>query len=408
VAKTVNGVTTKYLVDTNNFTGYAQVVEELVNDEVQRQYSYGLDLISERQVIDSQIVSDQLVDNQATNNEREVSFYGYDGHGSVRYLSDLSGKVTDTYNYDAYGILLEQTGSTPNLYRYAGEQWDADLGLYYNRARYLDVDRGRFWTSDSFEGEIEEPLSLHKYLYGNANPVGNVDPSGNATLVSQVLTQLGYLSTAYSAFGFLRNPSIETASVLALDLAIPGLARGIKTLRDSGRVFAALQKAKFVNDNEVNSFKTLSEFGYKLLMTEKALQIINNGLSNGGKLLEGIFANTSGKLSLVEAKTTLSIFHINESIEKSVQVVKRLEDVVASGAPSGVSTSGSISSLVDEIIITYNKIGKLTVGSSSYTLGQGEKILDGGLTVKELFVEGKRVVVNISGKEVPVYVKQVL
>jgi RHS repeat-associated protein len=40
-------------------------------------------------------------------------------------------------------------------YRYVGEQWDADLGLYYNRTRYLDVDQGRFWTSDSFEGEVK-------------------------------------------------------------------------------------------------------------------------------------------------------------------------------------------------------------------------------------------------------------
>lgn len=37
---------------------------------------------------------------------------------------------------------------------------------------------GRFTTRDSFEGNVAEPLSLHKYLYAHSNPVNLVDPSG--------------------------------------------------------------------------------------------------------------------------------------------------------------------------------------------------------------------------------------
>ena len=40
-AKTVNGVTTRYLVNDKNPTGYAQVVEEVVSGSVQRTYTYG-------------------------------------------------------------------------------------------------------------------------------------------------------------------------------------------------------------------------------------------------------------------------------------------------------------------------------------------------------------------------------
>lgn len=46
------------------------------------------------------------------------------------------------------------------------------------RARYLDIGSGRFWTMDTFEGNNEDPLSLHKYLYAANNPVDNMDPLG--------------------------------------------------------------------------------------------------------------------------------------------------------------------------------------------------------------------------------------
>jgi RHS repeat-associated protein len=97
-------------------------------------------------------------------------------------LTDTEARVTDTYDYDAFGNLINQTGSTPNNYLYSGEQFDADLGLYYNRARYLDVRTGRFWGMDTWEGETGDPRSLHKYLYASDNPANRVDPSGNFSL----------------------------------------------------------------------------------------------------------------------------------------------------------------------------------------------------------------------------------
>jgi large repetitive protein len=48
VSETIGGVTTNYLVDTQNPTGYAQVVDELQNGSVVKSYSYGLERISQR------------------------------------------------------------------------------------------------------------------------------------------------------------------------------------------------------------------------------------------------------------------------------------------------------------------------------------------------------------------------
>jgi len=91
---------------------------------------------------------------------------------------------TLTYDYDAFGVLLHSTGSTPNNYLYSGEQFDPDLGLYYNRARYLSVTTGRFWTMDTDEGNDNEPVSLHKYFYAEGEPIDGVDPTGNDDLAT--------------------------------------------------------------------------------------------------------------------------------------------------------------------------------------------------------------------------------
>src|SRR5207249_178128 len=96
-----------------------------------RAYAYGLVLISQSRSDASPAWSPE--------------YYGYDGHGSVRFLTSPNGATTETYTYDAFGILVSPT--TPpinNNYLFAGEQYDRDLGLSYNRARHLNAGTGRF------------------------------------------------------------------------------------------------------------------------------------------------------------------------------------------------------------------------------------------------------------------------
>ncbi len=92
-------------------------------------------------------------------------------------LTDALQSVSDTYNYDVFGVLLNSSGSTPNNYMYTGEQLDANIGFYYLRARYYIEAAGRFSTTDSVEGFTLNPMTLHKYIYGNSNPANNVDLS---------------------------------------------------------------------------------------------------------------------------------------------------------------------------------------------------------------------------------------
>jgi len=175
VAKTVGGVTTYYLVDDLNPTGYAQVIDELTGGAVSRIYTYGLQRINE---------------NQPISGSWTPSFYGYDGGGNVRQLTNIAGTVTDSYEYDAYGNSFTVSGTTPNEMMYRGEQYDSDLGLYYLRARYYNPLTGRFMSRDSNEpgpfdsdGNPVDPRGLHKYLYANGDPINGIDPTGRIDLV---------------------------------------------------------------------------------------------------------------------------------------------------------------------------------------------------------------------------------
>jgi RHS repeat-associated protein len=95
-------------------------------------------------------------------------------------LTDIGGTVVNTMVYDAYGNLIASNYVLQTAYLYSGQQFDFDLGFYYNRARYLNTTTSRFWTSDTTDGNNEDPLSLHKYLYAEDNPIDNVDPLGLA------------------------------------------------------------------------------------------------------------------------------------------------------------------------------------------------------------------------------------
>jgi RHS repeat-associated protein len=135
---------------------------------VTRTYTYGLQRISENQVID---------------NVWTPSFYGYDGFGTVRQLTNTAGAVTDTFEYDAFGNAITHTGTTPNNYLYRGEQFDPDLGFYYLRARYYNPQTGRFMSRDPEDGNPVDPATLHKYLYADGDPVNGIDPLGREVLV---------------------------------------------------------------------------------------------------------------------------------------------------------------------------------------------------------------------------------
>jgi RHS repeat-associated protein len=176
-SKTTGGVTTTFLLDKN--LKYAQVVVETAGATIAT-YTHGNQLISQ------------------TRTGVGTRFYLTDGQLSTRQLTTAAGLVSDTYTYDAFGVTLDSTGTTPNVYLYTGEQLDANVGFYYLRARYYAQALGRFITIDPEQGNIFDPVSLHRYLYANANPVTNWDPSGRS--LAELLVSFAIRSFQFGSF----------------------------------------------------------------------------------------------------------------------------------------------------------------------------------------------------------------
>ncbi|MDD5063260.1 MAG: RHS repeat-associated core domain-containing protein [Phycisphaerae bacterium] len=63
-------------------------------------------------------------------------------------------------------------------FRFTGQYYDSDTGQYYLRARQYDPYISRFISSDPAFGKFQEPMSLHKYLYCQNDPVDGVDLDG--------------------------------------------------------------------------------------------------------------------------------------------------------------------------------------------------------------------------------------
>ncbi|PJN53023.1 tRNA3(Ser)-specific nuclease WapA precursor [Paenibacillus sp. GM1FR] len=160
VERTENGVTTRYYYDDG-----AQIIAEAEvrngKPELKATYIRGARL-------------EAIV--YADGNKAYVQT---NGHGDIVELRDENGKLLNQYDYDIWGNILFKEENVHNPFRYAGELWDDATNLQYLRARWYDPAMGRFINEDSYEGEIDEPLSQNLYSYVENNPLTNWDPTGN-------------------------------------------------------------------------------------------------------------------------------------------------------------------------------------------------------------------------------------
>lgn len=150
-----------------------------------------------------------------------------DGLGSVRLLTDSAGAVVGVQQYDAFGASRSQSG-VQLPFTYTGEQVDAESGLVYLRARYLDPTTGRFLSRDPFPGLQTDPRTQHPYTYVGNNPLNAVDPSGRFGLPGIVAGAI-VGAVAYGATVALTDAEFSTGGLVgaAAGGAVAGATFGL-------------------------------------------------------------------------------------------------------------------------------------------------------------------------------------
>jgi RHS repeat-associated protein len=115
-----------------------------------------------------------------------VGYTLYDLHGDIVGAFDASGAITDAFRFDAYGGTVDawpSGGSSLNTaWRYQGRLLLSPTGaadLYEAGARFYSPGLGVFTQLDTYAGSAQNPISMNRYLYANADPATLVDPSGH-------------------------------------------------------------------------------------------------------------------------------------------------------------------------------------------------------------------------------------
>jgi RHS repeat-associated protein len=111
-------------------------------------------------------------------------FHHQDALGSVVALTDSAGSVVARYHLDAWGRyrVPAELDASRNRFGFTGYLFDQETDLYYAKARFYDPEIGRFTTQDSVVGQVDDPPSLNRYFYANANPTTFIDPTGHFSI----------------------------------------------------------------------------------------------------------------------------------------------------------------------------------------------------------------------------------
>ncbi|MFC6547154.1 RHS repeat-associated core domain-containing protein [Cohnella cellulosilytica] len=228
------------------YNGDGLLVERIEGNTTSRYYYDGDQMIAEANVVEG---TPELKASYIRGNQLEAIKYAdgqkayvtYNGHGDVVELRDAQGELLNRYEYDTWGNILSKEEEVYNPFRYSGEYWDDSTGLQYLRARWYDPTIGRFINEDSYQGELNNPLTLNLYIYVANNPLIYRDPSGH-----EMAGDGKYGSFVYDQLKYLGDVWRASAGDSILQAQIHDTADYLRFLAGSGTPYAIISLDTFL------------------------------------------------------------------------------------------------------------------------------------------------------------------
>ena len=169
--------------------------KEIINKQVTKYYYEGSSLISE--ITGSKKKSflyDEANQLYGLIYNNKSYYYIRDILGTILGIIDKDGTTVVEYRYNAFGELLNITGSLKdtlgkeNPFIYKGYYYDFETGLYYCKSRYYNPKWCRWLNADDVSYLDPESINgLNLYAYCKNNPVMNFDPTGKFAISLTVL-----------------------------------------------------------------------------------------------------------------------------------------------------------------------------------------------------------------------------
>ncbi|GAB1719359.1 MAG: hypothetical protein NTAFB09_10900 [Nitrosospira sp.] len=134
-----------------------------------------------------------------------------DHQGSIAATANSAGTSTATYSYGPYG----EPNATPGIrFRYTGQYFLQEIGLYYYKARFYSPVLGRFLQTDP----VGYQSDLNLYAYVGNDPVNLTDPTGTIGInfgAAGIGAFIGGASAGITAYANGDSPSRVVASAIA-------------------------------------------------------------------------------------------------------------------------------------------------------------------------------------------------
>jgi RHS repeat-associated protein len=162
VSRTLNG-TTRYFI----YDGWSLIAEYNSTGDLVKTYVHGAG------------IDEILVQTQGSTD----AFYHHDGLGSTVLLTNASGSIVRSYEYDAFGKVsnppsvdnLFSADPYANRFLYTGREFLKEANLYDYRNRVYSAELGRFLQSDPIRFDAGDG-NLYRYVRNAASRF--IDPNG--------------------------------------------------------------------------------------------------------------------------------------------------------------------------------------------------------------------------------------